>query len=231
MNRLITSTAIPARELKIEALAGMSASFERLCLAAGLEALGEMMEADAQTARASGSCEVMMVEWRPPEGPTALAAHGSPWDAPVAVTRPCRHRCWSRPSGLNENRGRQRREDLRERQSPVATFEAAFGKNVGPRADTQGCRGIAPIGVGLPQAWVAGNQHSDPSVAGSPAKAERKIRLLPGNRQRLIAAPCKQGFLLLAQTKATPRNKRVMLRFWVSEARLCNSILDGMRRL
>ena len=28
----------------------MSASFERLCLAAGLEALGEMMEADAQTA-------------------------------------------------------------------------------------------------------------------------------------------------------------------------------------
>ena len=31
--------------------------------------------------------------------------------------------------------------------------------------------------------------------------------------------------------KATPRNKRVMLRFWVSEARLCNSILDGMRRL
>src|ERR1035437_8204302 len=50
MNRLITSTAIPARELKIEALASMSASFERLCLAAGLEALGEMMEVDAQTA-------------------------------------------------------------------------------------------------------------------------------------------------------------------------------------
>ena len=50
MNRLITSTAIPARELKIEALASMSASFERLCLAAGLEALGEMMEVDARTA-------------------------------------------------------------------------------------------------------------------------------------------------------------------------------------
>src|ERR1035437_10333123 len=50
MNRLITSTAIPARELKIEALASMSASFERLCLAAGLEALGAMMEVDAQTA-------------------------------------------------------------------------------------------------------------------------------------------------------------------------------------
>jgi hypothetical protein len=50
MNRLITSTAIPARELQIEALASMSASFERLCLAAGLEALGEMMEVDARTA-------------------------------------------------------------------------------------------------------------------------------------------------------------------------------------
>ena len=36
--------------LKIEALASISARFERLCLAAGLEALGEMMEADAQTA-------------------------------------------------------------------------------------------------------------------------------------------------------------------------------------
>jgi hypothetical protein len=36
--------------LKIEALASMSASFERLCLAAGLEALGEMMEVDARTA-------------------------------------------------------------------------------------------------------------------------------------------------------------------------------------
>jgi len=100
----------------------------------------------------------MTVEWRLPEAPTALAAHGSPWDAPVAVTRPlasCRHWCWSGRSGLNENRGRQRREDLRERQSPVATFEAASGKDVGPGADRQGCRGIAPIGVGLPQAWVS----------------------------------------------------------------------------
>jgi len=49
MNRLITSTAIPMRELKIEALASMSASFERFCLASGIEALAEMMEADART--------------------------------------------------------------------------------------------------------------------------------------------------------------------------------------
>jgi len=50
MNRLTTSTAIPARELKTEALASMLASFERLCLAAGLETLAEMMEADARAA-------------------------------------------------------------------------------------------------------------------------------------------------------------------------------------
>jgi len=36
--------------LKTEALASMSASFERFCLAAGLEALGEMMEQDAAAA-------------------------------------------------------------------------------------------------------------------------------------------------------------------------------------
>ena len=36
--------------MKIEALASMSASFERFCLAAGVEALAEMMEHDAQTA-------------------------------------------------------------------------------------------------------------------------------------------------------------------------------------
>jgi len=53
MNRLITSTAIPMRELKIEALASMSASFERFCLASGIEALAEMMEADARTPAAA----------------------------------------------------------------------------------------------------------------------------------------------------------------------------------
>ena len=50
MNRLITSTAIPARELKTEALASLLASFERLCLAAGVETLAGMMEADARAA-------------------------------------------------------------------------------------------------------------------------------------------------------------------------------------
>jgi len=47
MDKLITSAAIPARELKNEAISSLAASFERLCLAAGLEALAEMMEADA----------------------------------------------------------------------------------------------------------------------------------------------------------------------------------------
>ncbi len=48
MKKLTTSTAIPARALKAEALASMSASFERFCLAAGMEALAEMMEHDAR---------------------------------------------------------------------------------------------------------------------------------------------------------------------------------------
>src|SRR3981081_1092787 len=50
MNRLITSTAIPARAVKIEALANMTASFESFCLASGIVALAEMMENDARTA-------------------------------------------------------------------------------------------------------------------------------------------------------------------------------------
>ena len=50
MKEHITSTAIPTHELKTEALASMSASFERFCLAAGVEALAEMMEQDAAAA-------------------------------------------------------------------------------------------------------------------------------------------------------------------------------------
>ena len=50
MNRPITSTAIPARALKIEALANMTASFENFCLASGIEALAEMMESDTEAA-------------------------------------------------------------------------------------------------------------------------------------------------------------------------------------
>src|ERR1019366_6658872 len=50
MNRPITSTAIPARALKIKALANMTASFESFCLASGMEALAEMMESDAEAA-------------------------------------------------------------------------------------------------------------------------------------------------------------------------------------
>jgi putative transposase len=48
MNKLTTSTAIPTRELKLEALSNISASFELFCLASGMEALGEMMDHDAQ---------------------------------------------------------------------------------------------------------------------------------------------------------------------------------------
>src|SRR5271167_333248 len=48
MNRPTTSTAVPTRALKLEALTNMSASFELFCLASGMEALGEMMDHDAQ---------------------------------------------------------------------------------------------------------------------------------------------------------------------------------------
>src|SRR5207344_1567608 len=48
MNKLTTSTAIPTRALKLEALSNISASFELFCLASGMETLGEMMDHDAQ---------------------------------------------------------------------------------------------------------------------------------------------------------------------------------------
>ncbi len=48
MNRFTTSTTIPRRALKLEALSSISASFELFCLASGMEALGEMMDHDAQ---------------------------------------------------------------------------------------------------------------------------------------------------------------------------------------
>jgi len=48
MDKFTTSTAIPTRALKLEALSNISASFESFCLASGLEALREMMDDDAQ---------------------------------------------------------------------------------------------------------------------------------------------------------------------------------------
>ena len=48
MNKSTTSTAIPTRALKLQALSNISASFELFCLASGTEALGEMMDHDAQ---------------------------------------------------------------------------------------------------------------------------------------------------------------------------------------
>jgi hypothetical protein len=46
MNKLTTSTALPTRALKLEALSKISASFELFCLASGI--LAEMMDRDAQ---------------------------------------------------------------------------------------------------------------------------------------------------------------------------------------
>src|SRR6516164_3631245 len=50
MKKHTTSTPIPTYALKAEALASMSASFVRFCLAAGLETLSEMLEQDATAA-------------------------------------------------------------------------------------------------------------------------------------------------------------------------------------
>src|SRR5260370_401470 len=50
MNRPTTSTAIPTRALRLEALANISASFEVFCLGYGMEELAEMMDHDAQAA-------------------------------------------------------------------------------------------------------------------------------------------------------------------------------------
>src|SRR6202163_1756282 len=50
MKKHTTSTAIPTHALRAEARAGMSGSFERFCLASGLETLSEMMEQDATAA-------------------------------------------------------------------------------------------------------------------------------------------------------------------------------------
>ena len=50
MKRDAASTVIPTHGLKAEALASMSVSFERFCLAAGLETLSEMLEQDATAA-------------------------------------------------------------------------------------------------------------------------------------------------------------------------------------
>ena len=50
MKKHTRSTGFPMYALRAEALASMSASFERFCLAAGLETLSEMLEQDATAA-------------------------------------------------------------------------------------------------------------------------------------------------------------------------------------
>ena len=50
MKTNITSTAVPTHLVKTEALEDMTASFERFCLAAGIETLTQMLEADVVVA-------------------------------------------------------------------------------------------------------------------------------------------------------------------------------------
>src|SRR5213079_3178726 len=91
MKTFITAGAIPARELKMEALTSLSASFEKLCLAAGLEALGDMMARDAQAA--CGPRHALWQDRRDPalSNPQGAQHHGSTaegasrFDAPGAA--------------------------------------------------------------------------------------------------------------------------------------------------
>src|SRR3954467_5492082 len=85
MKRSSTSGAAPAAGLVGKALEEMTASFERFCLAAGLETLGALMEADATAlcgprhGRGSGR---RAQRWGQTEGP--IGFHGGK----VAVPRP-----------------------------------------------------------------------------------------------------------------------------------------------
>ena len=108
IDKLITSTAVPTRELKLEAIAEHLGSFELLCLASGMEALGEIMEHDAQASvvhathasvvhathavlsggRTAGEkqrarsvherCQVVAAVEKRPSGPLALEEVGQP---------------------------------------------------------------------------------------------------------------------------------------------------------
>jgi len=93
------------------------------------------------------------------------------------------------------------RRSLRERQSPVATFEAASGKDVGPGADRQGC-------AASPQSGSASRRPGIGISTAIPASPAARLNpsensTFPGNRQRLVAAPCKQGFLCLRRLSSS----------------------------
>src|SRR5271166_5201097 len=102
MKKHTTSTAIPTYVLKAEALASMSASFERFCLAAGLETLSEMLEQDATAA-----CE------RHERGERRQAHR---WGADQRQARLSRWQGRDRaPTGSRARRGRARTAELGER--------------------------------------------------------------------------------------------------------------------
>ena len=85
MNKLTTSTAIPTRALQLEALSKISASFELFCLASGMEALGEMVDRDAQAIcgpRHARGCDRRAHRWGKTKG--KIGFHGGK----VEIERP-----------------------------------------------------------------------------------------------------------------------------------------------
>jgi hypothetical protein len=98
MQEHTTSTAIPTNAIKAEALASMSASFERFCLAAGLEALAEMMEQDAQAASASeGGAREAQGESRPVERASCSNRKGCVKFRPAAPVSAFQHQAGHPP--------------------------------------------------------------------------------------------------------------------------------------
>src|SRR5271166_1207264 len=102
MKKHTTSTAIPTYALKAEALASMSASFERFCLAAGLETLSEMLEQDATAACGE----------RHERGERRQAHRWGRTKGKIGFRWQGRHRA---PTGSRARRGRARPAELGER--------------------------------------------------------------------------------------------------------------------
>src|SRR6516164_10997169 len=81
MNKITTSTAIPTRALKLEALSNIFASFESFCLASGLEALREMMDHDARASVVPAMREVAS---------SLVRAYSIAWQSTNAILGPHR---------------------------------------------------------------------------------------------------------------------------------------------
>ncbi len=170
MRKHITSTAIPTYALKTEALAGMSASFERFCLAAGIESLTEMLEEDAVAAcgaRHERGESRKAHRWGRTKG--KIGFHGGK----VEIERP--RACGARqgrvrPAELGERRQRRLARQMGDEPDADQRLDAAF-QAFGPiaRGRRSGVRRSGAVEVGdlPPLRGVVGGAHE--GMDGNPA--------------------------------------------------------------